>query len=114
DNAEIYKLYKLDDNADKRIGSTIKLESTTIYGLSEIEGSPLPQFNFTDLNENIYTNENTKGKTIIIKTWFINCKACIAEFPELNEFVEKYKDRNDIIFLSLALDSKSELEAFLK
>ena len=111
---EIYKLYKLDSNADKGIGRTIKNESTTIYGLYEMEGTPLPQFHFTDLNGNIYTNENTKGKTIILKTWFINCKACVAEFPELNEFVEKYKNRNDIIFLSLALDTKSELEKFLQ
>ncbi len=114
DKTETYKLYQLDSIADKGIGRTIKNESTSIYGLYEMEGTPLPQFNFTDLNGNIYTNENTKGKTIIIKTWFINCGACVAEFPELNEFVEKYKDRNDIIFLSLALDSKSELEKFLQ
>ena len=87
---EVYKLYKLDANANKSIGSTIKNESTRIYGLYEMEGTPLPQFTFTDLKGNIYTNENTKGKTIILKTWFINCKACVAEFPELNEFVEKY------------------------
>ena len=114
DKVEIYKLYKLDSNADKGIGSTIKNESNTIYGLYEMEGTPLPQFTFTDLNGNIYTNKNTKGKTLILKTWFINCKACVAEFPELNEFVEKYKDRNDIVFLSLALDTKSELEKFLQ
>ncbi|WP_340113051.1 TlpA family protein disulfide reductase [Maribellus mangrovi] len=111
---EIYKLYKLDVNADKRIGGTIKNESTIIYGLYEMEGAPLPEFNFTDLDGNVYNNENTKGKTLILKTWFINCKACVAEFPELNEFVDKYKDRNDIIFLSLALDSKSELEKFIQ
>lgn len=111
---ELYKLYKLDANADKNIGSTIKNESTTVYGLYEMEGTPIPQFNFTDLNGNIYNNENTKGKTIILKTWFINCQNCVAEFPELNEFVGKYKDRNDIIFLSLALDTKSELEKFLQ
>lgn len=114
DKIETYKLYQLDSIADKGIGRTIKNESTTIYGLYEMEGTPLPEFNFTDLNGNIYTNENTKGKTIILKTWFINCKACVAEFPELNEFVGKYKNRNDIIFLSLALDAKSELEKFLQ
>src|SRR5690606_15029725 len=65
-------------------------------------------------NKNHYTNENTKGKTLILKTWFINCKACVAEFPELNEFVEKHKHRNDIVFVSLALDTKSELEDFLQ
>lgn len=114
DKDNTYKLFRLDSNADKSIGSTIKNESLTIFNLFKMEGLPLPQFNFTDLNGNIYTNENTKGKTIILKTWFINCKACVAEFPELNEFVEKYKQRNDVIFLSLARDTKDELKNFLK
>jgi len=114
DNVLIYKLYKLDADTDKRIGSTIRNESTSIYGLTEMEGTPLPPFNFTDLEGNTYTGENTKGKTIILKTWFIHCAACVAEFPELNEFVEKYKQRNDVIFLSLALDTKSGLEEFLQ
>ncbi|WP_346855857.1 TlpA disulfide reductase family protein [uncultured Draconibacterium sp.] len=111
---ETYKLYQLDSIADLGIARTIKNESVTILDLCKMEGLPLPQFNFTDLNGNIYTNENTKGKKIILKTWFINCKACVAEIPELNEYVEKYKDRNDIVFLSLALDTKSELEKFLQ
>ncbi len=114
DETAIYKLYKLDANADKSISSTIKNESLSVYGYFEKEGTPFPEFNFTDLDGNVYTNENTKGKTLILKTWFINCAACVAEFPELNAFVEKYKDRNDIIFLSLALDTKSELEEFLQ
>jgi len=114
DKDNTYKLFKLDSNADKSIGSTIKNESLTNLKHFKMEGLPLPEFNFTDLNGNKYTNENTKGKSIILKTWFINCKACVAEFPELNEFVEKYKQRNDIIFLSLALDTKSELEQFLQ
>jgi peroxiredoxin len=109
-----YKLFRLDSNADKSIGSTIKNESLTNLKHFKMEGLPLPEFNFTDLNGNIYTNENTKGETIILKTWFINCKACVAEFPDLNEFVEKYKQRNDMIFVSLALDSKAELENFLQ
>jgi len=114
DKIETYKLYLLDSIADQGIGGTIKNVSTRIYGLYEMEGTPLPEFSFTDLEGNSYTNENTKGKTIILKTWFIHCQACVAEFQELNEFVEKYKDRNDIIFLSLALDTKSELEQFLQ
>jgi peroxiredoxin len=114
DKTESYKLYQLDSIADKGIGRTIKDASTRVYGLYKLEGTPIPQFNFTDLEGNSYTNENTKGKTIILKTWFIHCGACVAEFPKLNKFVEKYKDRNDIIFLSLALDSKSELEEFLQ
>jgi len=114
DKSELYKLYKLDSLANKSIGSTIKNESSTSLKHFNMKGKPFPKFDFTDLNGNRYTNENTKGKTTIIKTWFINCKACVAEFPELNELVEKYKNHNDIIFMSLALDSKSKLEEFLQ
>ncbi|RIJ49346.1 TlpA family protein disulfide reductase [Maribellus luteus] len=114
DKVETYKLFKLDSNADKNIGSTIKNKSLTDLKYFNMEGLPLPEFNLTDLNGNIYTNESTKGKTIVLKTWFINCEACVAEFPELNEFVEKNKHRNDLIFLSLARDTKDELKNFLK
>lgn len=109
-----YKLFELDSNADKSIGKTIKSQALTNLKHLKMEGKLFPKFELVDLNDNHYTNENTKGKTIILKTWFINCKACVAEFPELNEFVEKHKQNNGIIFLSLALDSKSELEGFLQ
>ena len=54
------------------------------------------------------------GNFIVFKTWFINCQACVAEFPELNGLVKKHKTRDDIIFISLALDSKLKLEKFLQ
>ncbi len=114
DKVETYKLFKLDSNADKSIRSVIKNQSLTKLKYFKMGGLPLPEFNFTDLNGNIYTNESTKGKTIILKTWHISCTACVAEFPELNEFVEKYKQRNDVIFLSLARDTKDELKNFLQ
>jgi thiol-disulfide isomerase/thioredoxin len=114
DGIDLYQLYKLDSSAIKDIGNTIKNESLTNLQHFKMESTNFPKFDFTDLNGNHYTNENTKGKIIVFKTWFINCKACVAEFPELNELVEKYKNRNDIIFLSLALDSKSELDEFLQ
>lgn len=48
-----------------------------------------------------------------MKTWFIACKPCLEEFPELNELVETYKNNDDIVFISLALDKQEELEKFL-
>jgi hypothetical protein len=38
---------------------------------------------------------------------------CTAEFPEVNEMALKYKNRKDIVFISLAEDSPEELKAFL-
>jgi peroxiredoxin len=78
-----------------------------------MEDKNFPKFDFKDLNGIEYNNENTKDKIVILKCWFIACKACVAEFPELNELVLKYPNRNDIVFVSLALDSKEKLNQFL-
>lgn len=109
-----YKLHKLSDKANNDISSTLKSEITRYYKYYKMEGKKFPKLNFVDLNGKIYTNENTKGKTILLKCWFIGCKACVEEFPELNGLVSKYKKRDDIIFLNLAFDSEKALEKFLQ
>ena len=108
-----YQLYKLDETTDKSIGKTIKNVSIKGYKHFKMEGTKFPEFSFIDLNGNLYTNENTKGKTIILKCWFISCKPCVAEFPELNALEKKYQNREDILFISLAFDSKKALQDFL-
>lgn len=113
DSLTYYKLFKLDKNSDKGIGGTIKNVSAREYKHFKMEGISFPKFSFTDLNGKTYTSENTKGKTIILKCWFISCKPCVAEFPELNLLVKKYQNRNDILFISLAFDSKKALQDFL-
>lgn len=109
-----YKLHRLDITAEESIKSTIKSESLTKLKHFKMEGKDFPGFDFTDLNGRRYTNQSARGKTFFVKTWFVNCTACIKEFPELNEFVEKYEDRDDLVFVSLALDSKAELAELLK
>jgi len=113
DTTTYYKLFKLDNTTDKQINSTIKTFASIANNHFEMEGKPFPPFSFKDLNGVEYNNENTKGKTIVFKGWFIACKPCIAEFPVLNEFVAKYKSRNDVLFISLAMDSKDSLIKFL-
>lgn len=110
----LYKLYSLNPNSDKSIKNIIINESLINLKHYEMEGENFPEFNFIDLNNNNFSNENLKGKMIIFKTWFINCQACVAEFPELNELVKKHKNNKEIVFISLALDEKEKLVSFLK
>jgi peroxiredoxin len=110
---EVYKLFTLDPSANESIGSTVKDESLIALKHFNMEGQAFPQFNFMDMNDSLYTSENTKGKIVVFKTWFIGCTACVAEFTELNELVEKSKNRTDMVFVSLATDAKPELEKFL-
>lgn len=109
-----YQLFELTPAADESISRTIRSTSVTAYGYFKMEGKHFPNFDLTDLNGTQYTSENIKGRTTIFKTWFIKCQACVAEFPELNELVEKHRDKEDILFISLALDDASDLEDFLK
>lgn len=113
DSLERYQLYKLDETADKGISKTIQSISTNVYNSFKMEGKAFPTFRFKDLNGNEYTNENMKGKILVIKCWFIGCKPCVTEIPELNELVTKYQNRKDVVFVSLALDKPEQLNAFL-
>jgi len=108
-----YQLFKLGKNADKGISGTIKNVSKRAYQYFKMEGTSFPEFNFTDLKGNHYNNINTKGKIVILKCWFISCKPCVAEFPQLNQLVKQYQNREDVLFISLAFDSKKELSNFL-
>ncbi len=113
DSLTYYKLFKLDQNSDSVIRKVIKSSSTADFIHFQAEGKLFPKFQFTDLNGAVYNNENTKGKTIILKCWFIACHACVAEFPKLNKLADNYRNRKDIVFISLALDPNEYLSQFL-
>ena len=110
---DIYQLFKLDAESDKNIGVTVTADTYPEYRHFMMEGKEFPDFNLTDLEGKTYSKEELKGKTLIIKTWFIACKPCIEEMPQLNQLVEKYKEQEDMVFLSLSTDSEEELRNFL-
>ena len=114
DSVFYYQLHRLDPTVNDDIRMTLKDWAYTEFSNYQHEGKPLTQFNFTDLNGKVYNAETTKGKITVMKFWFIGCKPCVAEMPELNKLVARYKNRDDVVFMSLALDSKEKLEQFLE
>ncbi|MBF4518394.1 TlpA family protein disulfide reductase [Flavobacterium sp. ANB] len=113
DSIYYYKLFKIQPKSDTSIKATINQEAFDAVKNFEMEGKPFPKFSFKDLDGNLVSNESMKGKIIVIKCWYIHCAACIKEFPEVNQLVEKYKNRKDIVFLSLAEDTPEQLKTFL-
>lgn len=108
-----YRLTPIPATADPNAGSYMRQFAADELKYSKMKGKPIPAFSFKDINGKLYTSANTKGKIVLFKCWFIGCVTCVEEMPALNELVKKYKDRNDILFVSLAIDSKPELQAFL-
>ena len=108
-----YKLFKIQPKSDTSIKATINQIGFDALKNYKMEGTAFPPFSFKDLNGNLVTNESMKGKIIVIKCWYIHCTPCIREFPQVNKLTEEYKDRKDILFISLAEDSPEQLKAFL-
>jgi peroxiredoxin len=116
DTTSEYTLFKIDTTASNEKRSIISVsnnKSLEAYYYLSYQGKPFPNFNFVDLDNQIHTNESIKNKVVILKTWFIACKPCIAEIPELNQIVEKHKNNENILFISLATDSRESLQEFL-
>ncbi|MGV9004930.1 TlpA family protein disulfide reductase [Flavobacterium sp.] len=108
-----YQLFSILPDSDSSIKATIVEKSFNELHNFYKEGKAFPSFSFTDLKGNLITNASMHGKIIVIKCWFIHCAFCIKEFPEVNALAEKYKNRNDIEFISLAEDTSDQLKAFL-
>ena len=113
DDTIYYQLFKISPKSDTSIKATIAQSAFDEKNNFEMEGKPFPDFSFKDLDGNLITNESMKGKIVVIKCWYIHCTACVKEFPDVNALVAKYKNRNDIIFVSLAEDTPEQLKTFL-
>lgn len=108
------QLYALPDSTTKAFKTAIIQFAKDDQIRFKMEGKPISPYNFTDVNGKKYTPKDTKGKILVIKCWFISCQPCREEMPALNEMVSRYANRNDILFVSLAIDAKPELVSFLK
>ena len=115
DSLSYYKLCKISDTVDSSIKEDIVMRFGELsYRFFQMEGKPLPGFNFVDINGNVYNKETCKGKILVLNFWFIGCLACQREMPELNKMVASYKKRNDLVFLSIAPNKAHELKKFLE
>ncbi|HKJ48051.1 MAG TPA: TlpA disulfide reductase family protein [Christiangramia sp.] len=113
DSAKVYKLYEIPATADKSIKETIKSLAASELHFFKMEGTDFPDFEATSLEDKMVNSSSLKGKTTVLKTWFIACKPCVAEMPVLNKVVDKYQ-KEDVQFISLALDKAPQLKTFLE
>ena len=109
-----YMLYKMNMVIDNDIPVLIKSLADTEYDHFKMQNKPLAGLNFIDMDGKRYNRETTKGKIVVLKFWFIQCQKCIEEMPALNELIKQYENRQDIVFVSLALDKEEELKKFLQ
>ena len=79
-----------------------------------IIGKELPAYSLVGRSGKTYTNEDLKGKVVVLNFWSVNCGPCIMEIPVLNKLYLSYKDNKDVVFISILLDKEEALENFLE
>ena len=78
-----------------------------------LDGTIIDELNLEDLNNEKHTLNTLKGKVIVLNFWFIQCKPCIEEFPDLNELKEHFKNQ-PVEFFAVTFNKKEALNTFFK
>lgn len=74
-----------------------------------LKDSVPPDFTATPLDgSDPFTLSEQWGKVVAIDFWATWCGPCMAVMPQLKELHEKYKDSDDVIFITVSLDEKEE------
>ena len=76
-------------------------------------GQQLPSFKLRDIQGRKYDSKELIGKIVVLNFWFINCGPCRLEIPELNKLVQHYAQREDVVFLAVALDERTAVQTFV-
>lgn len=79
--------------------------------MAALIGTEAQDFETTDMAGKPIRLSELRGSVVAINFWFIGCKPCIMEMPELNEIVHKYEGQ-DVKFIAIATDRKVSLEKF--
>jgi len=106
-----FLLIRLSQNElEKKLSALPKPRETGLFKT----GEKIKSFGTNDIEGNKIDLKNLEGKIIVLNFWFINCAPCRIEMPDLNDLVDSFKTNQNIVFISIALDSREDLQNFLK
>lgn len=110
---------RIDDKGDEQItlkpmsNEEIKKNNDAKIAFADaLLGKPLPT-----MQANYLQGEKAAipavGKVTVINFWFIACKPCVDEMPQLNQLVKEFAGK-EVVFIAPAPDSSEDLQNFLK
>lgn len=73
------------------------------------KGNPAFDFNLPDQYGNRHRLSDYRGKLLVVDFWFTGCHACRNLYEGfLKQIVTKYKNEEDVVFMSVNVDKKKE------
>lgn len=90
----------------------VKQEGRITFDANCLLGAALPEFSTTDMDGKTYSNLNLKGKYYLLNFWFVECKPCIEELPDLVALSQRWnKDEFEIV--GICRNGKNQVDEFL-
>ena len=79
------------------------------------KNTALPEFDLTDLDGGKWSLADLKGKVAFINLWATWCGPCKEELPYVQKLREQFKDRKDVLILTLNVDEEvGKVQPFMK
>ena len=78
----------------------------TYEGIGVKVGEPMIEFEYSDIDNNIWNNEKLKEKIYVLNIWQSECGPCRKEMPILSEWKERFPE---VVFLSASRHNKEEI-----
>ena len=77
-------------------------------------GDKAPKINITDYILNTPKDKKIENKFIILEFWATWCAPCLGSVPHLNDLQNKFKNRKDLLFLSLTYEKPEKTKRTLE
>jgi len=75
---------------------------------------PLPPFLLSDLDGDVVSTASWRGKVVILNFWATWCPPCREEIPEMIELSKRFKDRLQIVGVSMDDAPEDEVRQFTR
>ena len=101
------------DETDKNIEN---VDSEFVENDTKVEDTVLdkaPDFNLPDIDGNIKSLKDYKGKLIYLDIWATWCGPCRIQIPAMKELEKKYGDKG-IVFLSVSVDPEKDKDKWMQ
>ena len=84
-----------------------KPQTVGVYqGIGVKVGEPFVNFEYSDIDNNIWNNEKLKNKIYVINLWQSECGPCRREMPILSQWKDRFPE---VVFLSASRHNKEEI-----
>ncbi len=74
-------------------------------------GRPAPDFTLKDINGEIVSLKDFRGKVVLLDFWATWCGPCIHELPNLKAIYDKHKDNPDFVLIGISWDDNDDTVA---